>query len=124
MKVIAALLATGFLVVGCSLFVWGLKSLMRRVKRRKYMLVTTGTVLTLETKTVVTSSGEREENASPGKDYNFPVIEFLTDGGQKRTFKSATGIPATGESNIRPGSKVEIAYDRENPDEAFLNDRF
>ena len=125
MKVIAALLAIGFLAVGCSLLVWGLKSLIRRVKRRKYMSVTTGTVLRLETKTVMTSSsGEREESASRSKSYNFPVIEFLTDAGQKRTFKSTTGIPAIGKFNLSPGSKIQIVYDRENSEDAFVNDRF
>ncbi|WP_432015503.1 DUF3592 domain-containing protein [Streptomyces cucumeris] len=78
---------------------------------------TQGTVVALDWRTDDTETSSKKHQSDEPAAY--PVVEFTSKDGTRRTFRSSTG---TNPPSHEKGDRVEVLYSADSPDDARIND--
>ena len=107
-RIIYILMGLFFTVLGAALLIWVINNISDRIKALDNFEKTTGTVIEMR---------EVPETEQAGVTYA-PVVKFEDKNG--KTYIHSSNV-SSDPPKYKTGDKVEILFDKNNPDDAFIN---
>lgn len=113
-----------FFLIGLGLLGQTFVSLGRVLARRSFLIQTTGQIVRVDRQRLIRSRGMKRSGSHRAQTANYPVIEYRTQLGELRTFRSETGDiseddflagpDAESRSKYKAGQPIAIWYDPAN----------